>query len=57
MQDWILLIVARPGTEAANQPWPQHAPRRKVTIERLGSYSRVILLAGEAEPVRPWIWA
>jgi hypothetical protein len=25
MQEWKLQIVAPPGTQAANQPWPQSA--------------------------------
>lgn len=57
MQKWMLLSVARPETEAANEPLPQHAPRRKVTIERFGTYTRVVLVAEDAEPVRPWTWA
>jgi hypothetical protein len=41
MQKWMLLFVARPGTEAANQPWPQYA-RHRLGVQRLGTYMRVI---------------
>ena len=57
MHEWMLLIVARPGTEAANELLPQSAPRRRVSIERLGTYTRVVLIAEDVAPVRPWIWA
>ena len=57
MQKWMLLSVARPDSEAANQPLPQYGPRRKLTIERFGTYTRVVLMAEEAAPIRPWVWA
>lgn len=47
MSDWEILAVARPGQQAANEPWPQYAPRRHVSITRLGPYTRVILSTTE----------
>lgn len=57
MQKWMLLMVARPDSEAANQPLPQYGPRRKLTIERFGTYTRVVLATEDAPPVRAWTWA
>ena len=42
MHKWTLVVVARPGTGAANQPLPQYAPGRRLGIERLGTYMKVI---------------
>ena len=42
MQKWTLVVVARPGTGAANQPLPQYAPGRRLGIQRLGTYMKVI---------------
>lgn len=47
VQNWSLLRVTRPGEQAANELLPEQAARRQVWITRLGSYTRVILLAGE----------
>jgi len=48
MQIWSLSRVTRPGEPAANEALPEQAARRQVWITRLGSYTRVILLAEEA---------
>lgn len=57
MHEWMLQIVARPGTSAVNELWPLSAPRRKVSLQRLGTHTRVILVAEDVATVRPWIWA
>lgn len=56
MPSWKIIRVSQPGGEpAANQPWPQYPPRRQVSIERRGPYTRVILVAnkGSAEDATP----
>jgi hypothetical protein len=45
MQKWMLVVVTRPGTGAANQPLPHYAPGRRLGIQRLGTYMRVILVS------------
>ena len=45
VQNWEPFRVNRPGEPAANEAWPEYAPRRQVWITRLGSYTRVIMLA------------
>jgi hypothetical protein len=47
--NWELQRVTRPGEPAENEPWPEYTPRGQVWITRLGSYTRVILLAGDGE--------
>jgi hypothetical protein len=49
VSNWQLQRVARPGQPADNEPWPDYTPRGQVWITRLGSHTRVILLAGETE--------
>lgn len=51
---WQLHRVTRPGEQADNEAWPVSSPRGQVWITRLGSYTRVILLADEPQaPERP----
>jgi hypothetical protein len=51
--NWKLINVKPAGEPAANEPWPAHfggyAPRRQVSITRLGAYTRVVLVAAEEE--------
>jgi len=47
---WEIFRVMAPGEPAANQPWPQQAPRRNVSIQRFGTYTRVVLVAREEKP-------
>ena len=47
--NWELQRVTRPGEPADNEAWPEHAPRGQVWITRLGSHTRVVLLAGDGE--------
>jgi hypothetical protein len=56
--NWQSFQVTRPGEPAANQAWPEHAPRHQVWITR-GTYTRVILLADseEAQSVPSQQWA
>ena len=52
VSNWELQRVARPGQPADNEPLaaPGYTPRRQVWITRLGSYTRVVLVANGAEP-------
>ena len=53
MSNWELQRVTRPGQPADNESVavPGYTPRRQVWITRLGSYTRVVLVAhGDAEP-------
>lgn len=49
MLHWQLHRVTRPGEQADNEPWPAYPPRGQVWITRLGAYTRVVLVADEAE--------
>jgi hypothetical protein len=53
VSNWELHIVARPGEHAANETLTEQGPRRQVWIQRLGAYTKVILVAGEAEAAQP----
>jgi hypothetical protein len=48
MHECVISRVAAPGTRAANQPLSVFAPRRQVSITRLGAYTRVVLTTREA---------
>jgi hypothetical protein len=48
--NWQLQRVARPGEQADNEPWPVYSPRGQVWITRLGSHTRVVLVADDAAP-------
>jgi len=50
VSNWELQRVTRPGQTADNELWPEYAPRGQVWITRLGSHTRVVLLAGNDEP-------
>jgi hypothetical protein len=54
VSNWELQRVARPGQPADNEPWPAHpgnyVRRGQVWITRLGTHTRVVLLADQAEP-------
>ena len=50
VSNWKLQRVTRPGEPADNEPWPACPPRGQVWITRLGSHTRVVLLADEGEP-------
>ena len=51
MSNWELQRVARPGQPADNESLaaPGATPPRQVWITRLGSYTRVVLVAHDAE--------
>jgi len=51
VSNWKLQRVARPGQPADNEPLaaPAYAARRQVWITRLGSYTRVVLVAPGVE--------
>ena len=51
VSNWELQRVARPGQPADNESLaaPGYTPRRQVWITRLGSYTRVVLVAHRAE--------
>ena len=57
VQNWEPFRVTRPGEPAANEAWPEYAPRGQVWITRLGSYTRVILLAEAQAEAAPAISA
>jgi hypothetical protein len=61
VQNWQTFRVTRPGEPAANEASREQAPRRQVWITRLGSYTRVVMLAeaqAEAAPaVSAQSWA
>jgi hypothetical protein len=49
--------VARPGETADNEALPTRSPRGQVWVTRLGSHTRVVLLAEPVEnPVTSPIW-
>jgi len=58
MRKCVIAVVAAPGTPAANQLHSTFARRREVTVTRLGSYTRVVLIRHEAAlpgaPVPRW---
>jgi hypothetical protein len=52
VSNWELQRVARPGQPADNESVaaPGYTPRRQVWITRLGTYTRVVLVAHDGEP-------
>jgi len=57
VQNWQTFRVTRPGEPAANEALPEHTSRRQVWITRLGSYTRVIMLAEPQVQAAPAISA
>jgi hypothetical protein len=60
--NWQLQRVARPGEQADNEAWPMYSPRGQVWVTRLGSHTRVVLVADEADaptrsPISTQRWA
>jgi hypothetical protein len=51
MRAWIIVIVAAPGIEAANEPLAAFARRREVVVTRQGGYTRVVLRVEDASPL------
>jgi hypothetical protein len=50
---WQIHRVTRPGDTADNERWPEYPPRGQVWVTRLGSHTRVVLLADRQDEPAP----
>jgi len=51
MRAWTIVVVAAPGTEAANEPLGIFERRRQVVVTRQGGYTRVVLRIEDPSPL------